>query len=174
MSPIAKLPYAEKIERWPIERLIPYARNPRTHSAGQVAQIAASMREFGFTNPILVDDTGGIIAGHGRVLAARQLGLPDVPVVVLGHLTATQRRAYVIADNKLALNAGWDEELLALELQDLKLAGYDAELTGYPAEEIDRLIAELNGHGDGLTDADAVPEAPLQPVTRNGGSVVAR
>lgn len=168
MIPTAELPYAEKIERWPIERLIPYARNPRTHSQAQVAQIAASMREFGFTNPILVDDMGGIIAGHGRVLAARQLGLPDVPVVVLSHLTGTQRRAYVIADNKLALNAGWDEELLALELQDLKLAGYNAELTGYPSEEIDRLIAELNGQGDGLTDADAIPEANDQPVTQPG------
>jgi len=168
MPAFAELTYAEKIERWPIERLIPYARNSRTHSPAQIAQIAASIREFGFTNAVLADAKGGIIAGHARVMAARQLGLLEVPVVVISHLTETQRRAYVIADNKLALNAGWDEELLALELQDLKLAGYEIELTGYPTEEIDRLIAELNGQGDGFTDADAVPEAPVRPVTQAG------
>ncbi len=164
----ADLVYAEKIERWPIERLIPYARNARTHSPAQVTQLAASIREFGFTNAVIVDSKGGIICGHARVMAARQLGLPDVPVVVLGHLTETQLRAYIIADNKLALNAGWDEELLALELQELKLAGFDTELTGYPAEEIDRIIAELYGPAEGLSDADAVPETPVQPVTRPG------
>jgi DNA modification methylase len=168
MPALAELPYAEKIERWSVARLIPYARNPRTHSPAQIAQIAASIREFGFTNPVLVDGAGGIIAGHGRVLAARQLGLTDVPVVILDHLTETQRKAYVIADNKLALNAGWDEELLALEMHDLKLAGFDVGLTGYPAEEIDRVIAELNGHGSGLTDVDAVPETPIRPITRLG------
>lgn len=164
----AELVYAERIERWPIERLIPYARNARTHSLSQVSQLAASIREFGFTNPVIVNRKGGIICGHARVLAARQLGLSDVPVVILDHLTETQLRAYIIADNKLALNAGWDEELLALELQELKLAGFDAELTGYPAEEIDRLIAELNGPAEGLTDADTVPETPVRPVTRPG------
>ncbi len=112
--------YAERIERWPLDRLVPYARNPRTHATGQIAQIASSITEFGWTNPILVDAQGGVIAGHGRLLAARQLGLSEVPVLVLDHLSEVQKRAYIIADNKLALNAGWDEELLALELQDLK------------------------------------------------------
>ncbi len=136
-----KLP--DKIEIWPIDRLIPYARNPRTHSPEQVAQIAASIREFGFTNPVLVDGRAGIIAGHGRVMAARQLGLAQVPVVVLDHLTETQRRAYVIADNKLALNAGWDEELLALELQELQGDGYDLALAGLSEAEVDELLAKI-------------------------------
>ena len=125
-----------KIEQRAIEALIPYARNSRTHSDGQVAQIAASIREFGFTNPVLIDKDGGIIAGHGRVMAARKLGLKDVPCIALGHLTAAQRKAYIIADNKLALNAGWDEELLAVEFADLKDAGFDLELTGFAAGEL--------------------------------------
>ena len=125
-----------KIEQRAIEALIPYARNSRTHSDAQVAQIAASIREFGFTNPVLVDKDGGIIAGHGRVMAARKLGLKDVPCIALGHLTAAQRKAYIIADNKLALNAGWDEELLAVEFADLKDAGFDLELTGFAAGEL--------------------------------------
>jgi DNA modification methylase len=161
------LAYAERIERWPIERVIPYARNARTHSPAQIAQIAASIREFGWTNPVLVGKEGGIIAGHGRVLGARQLGLTEVPVLVLDHLSETQKRAYIIADNKLALNAGWDDELLALELQDLRLAGFDAELTGYATDEIDRLIADLNAD-EARDDADAVPEAPLRPITQRG------
>ena len=111
---------ARRIEIWPADRLAPYARNARTHSPEQVAQIAASIVEFGFVNPVLVDTNAGIVAGHGRLLAARKLGLAEVPVVVLDHLTETQRRAYVIADNRLALNAGWDEALLAEELRDLK------------------------------------------------------
>jgi ParB-like chromosome segregation protein Spo0J len=106
------LPMATHIEHWPLDRLIPYIRNPRTHSEAQVAQIAASIVEFGFLNPILVDTSGGIIAGHGRLRAARKLQLPEVPVIVLDHLTESQKRAYVIADNRLAENAGWDEELL--------------------------------------------------------------
>jgi len=161
-----KLP--DKIEIWPIERLIPYARNPRTHSPEQVAQIAASIREFGFTNPVLVDGRAGIIAGHGRVMAARQLGLAQVPVVVLDHLTETQRRAYVIADNKLALNAGWDEELLALELQELQGDGYDLALAGLSEAEVDELLAQIEGGDEGLTDQDAAPEAPERPITTRG------
>src|SRR5574343_733429 len=115
----------QQIERVPLEALVPYARKSRTHSPAQVAQIAASIKEFGFTNPVLVDGTCGIIAGHGRVLAARKLGLTDVPVIELAHLTDAQRRAYVIADNKLAMNAGWDDELLRVEFADLKDAGFD-------------------------------------------------
>src|SRR5512143_2741494 len=111
---------ARRIEVWPVDRLVPYARNARTHSPEQVAQIAASIVEFGFNAPILVDSNAGIIAGHGRLLAARKLGLDEVPVVVLDHLSETQRRAYIIADNKLALNAGWDEEVLAAELHVLE------------------------------------------------------
>ena len=116
--------------------LIPYARNARTHSDDQVAQIAASIREFGFTNPVLTDGDNGIIAGHGRVLAARKLGLAEVPVIELAHLTPAQRRAYVLADNKLALNAGWDEELLRLELTELEDLGADIALTGFNPMEL--------------------------------------
>jgi ParB-like chromosome segregation protein Spo0J len=131
---------ADKIEHWPIDRLIPYARNARTHSDTQVAQIAASIREFGFTNPVLVDGEGNIIAGHGRVLAARKLGMQEVPCIRLEHLTVAQRRAYIIADNKLALNAGWDEELLALELKELDDVGFDLELTGFSNQELSELM----------------------------------
>ncbi len=126
----------QQIERVSIESLIPYARNSRTHSDAQVAQIAASIREFGFTNPVLIDADGGIIAGHGRVMAARKLGLKDVPCLRLGYLSETQRRAYVIADNKLALNAGWDDELLALELGELNAADFDMALLGFDAGEL--------------------------------------
>jgi ParB-like chromosome segregation protein Spo0J len=114
--------------------LIPYARNPRTHSENQVAQIAGSIREFGFTNPILVDSNRGIIAGHGRLLAARKLGLTEVPVIILDHLSETQKRAYIIADNRLALSAGWDEEILALELLELKEADFGLSLTAFCPE----------------------------------------
>jgi ParB-like chromosome segregation protein Spo0J len=127
-----------------LDSLIPYARNSRTHSDEQVAQIAASIREFGFTNPVLVDAEGGIIAGHGRVLAARKLGMTKVPVIELGHLTETQRRAYVIADNKLALNAGWDEELLRLELDDLAADGFDLPLTGFSLGELAAMFDNPN------------------------------
>ena len=115
----------------PIESLVPYARNARTHSDAQVAQIAASIVEFGFTSPVLIDDEGGIVAGHGRVLAARQLGRTSVPCIVLDGLTKTQRRAYVLADNKLALNAGWDDALLSIEFAELKAQGFDLSLTGF-------------------------------------------
>jgi hypothetical protein len=125
-----------KIEQLPTDTLIPYARNTRTHSEAQVAQIAGSIREFGFTNPVLIDGENGIIAGHGRVLAAQKLALGKVPCIRLSHLTDTQRRAYIIADNKLALNAGWDEELLGLELADLREDGFDLELTGFDGDEL--------------------------------------
>ena len=141
--------------------LIPYARNSRTHSDGQVAQIAASIKEFGWTNPILVDAEGVVIAGHGRLLAARKLGHTEVPTIELGDLTETQRRAYVIADNRLALDAGWDDEMLRLELGELEELGFDLELTGFTADE----IAALKPVEVGLTDEDAVPEVPEAPVT---------
>jgi hypothetical protein len=131
-----------KIEQLPTDTLIPYARNTRTHSEAQVAQIAGSIREFGFTNPVLIDGENGIIAGHGRVLAAQKLGLGKVPCIRLSHLTDTQRRAYIIADNKLALNAGWDEELLGLELADLREDGFDLELTGFDGDELGQFDAE--------------------------------
>jgi DNA modification methylase len=155
-----------QIERVAIAALIPYVRNSRTHSDVQVAQIAASIREFGFTNPVLLDEANGIIAGHGRVLAARKLGMQDVPAIRLAHLTEAQKRAYVIADNKLALNAGWDEELLRLELKDLQDLNFDVALTGFSTEELDALMAPPGT--EGLTDPDAVPEAPEHPVSVPG------
>jgi site-specific DNA-methyltransferase (adenine-specific) len=151
-----------KIEQLPTDTLIPYARNTRTHSEAQVAQIAGSIREFGFTNPVLIDGENGIIAGHGRVLAAQKLGLGKVPCIRLSHLTDTQRRAYIIADNKLALNAGWDEELLGLELADLREDGFDLELTGFDGDELANLLAETT---EGQTDPDEVPEPPVDPVS---------
>ena len=155
-----------QIEQVAISELIPYARNSRTHSDEQVAQIAASIKEFGWTNPILIDGESGIIAGHGRLLAARKLGMKEVPVIQLSGMTETQKRAYIIADNKLALNAGWDDELLGLELGELELEGFDLELTGFTQEEIDALNPEQIP--EGLTDEDAVPEPPVDPVTRLG------
>src|SRR3990167_9062890 len=124
-SPAITRATARRIELWPVDRLVPYARNPRTHSEEQVVQIAASIAEFGFTSPILVDTKAGILAGHGRVLAARKLGLVEVPVIVLDHLSETQKRGYIIADNKLAINAGWNEELLGAELAALEKDGFD-------------------------------------------------
>jgi len=152
-----------QVEQLPIDGLIPYARNSRTHSDGQVAQIAASIREFGFTNPVLVDADGGIIAGHGRVLAARKLKRETVPCIRLAHLTPAQRKAYVIADNKLALNAGWDAEMLRLELGELKGDGFDLELLGFTGDELQALLAEEGT--EGLTDPDEAPAAPVEPVT---------
>ncbi len=156
-----------QIENRPIEALIPYARNSRTHSDAQVAQIAASIREFGWTNPVLVDGSNGIIAGHGRVLAARKLGFEQVPVIELAHLTESQKRAYVLADNKLAENAGWDDELLRIELEALQAAGFDLSLTGFDDDELAALMAELAGN-EGLTDDDAVPEVTDDPVSQPG------
>ena len=129
-----------QIEHIPIDHLTPYAHNSRTHSPAQIDQVAASIREFGFTNPVLIDGEGGIIAGHGRVMAARQLGMPEVPCIRLAHLTDAQKRAYVIADNKIALNAGWDSELLALELRELGDLDVDLGITGFASAEIDALI----------------------------------
>jgi ParB-like chromosome segregation protein Spo0J len=129
-----------KIELIKLDKLIPYARNSRTHSDQQVAQVAASIREFGFTNPVLIDSEDGIIAGHGRVMAARKLELAEVPCIRLGHLTETQKRAYIIADNKLALNSGWDEEMLGLELADLREADFDLDLIGFDAGEIEAAL----------------------------------
>jgi hypothetical protein len=146
-------------------RLIPYARNARTHSEQQVAQIAASIREFGFTNPVLIDEEDGIIAGAGRVLAAHLLGLDEVPCIVLAHLTPTQRRAYVLADNKLALNAGWDLEMLSLEIGELGEAGFDLGLTGFGEFELGELFPERT---QGRTDPDDAPEPPAHPVAEPG------
>jgi len=161
---------ARRIELWPLERLAPYQRNPRTHSEEQVTQIAASIAEFGFCNPILVDSRDGIIAGHGRLLAARKLGLAEVPVIVLDHLSETQRRAYVLADNRLSELAGWDHELLALELKELADAGFDATLAGFDAKEIDDFLASLERDAEPEDTAaeDAVPEPPVEAVTRPG------
>ena len=157
---------ADKVERRSVDALVPYARNARTHSDEQVAQIAASIREWGWTTPILVDEDGGIIAGHGRVLAARQLGIEDVPVMVADGWTEAQKRAYVLADNQLALNAGWDTELLKVEIQGLDGDGFDLALLGFGDDALAGLLAEEPA--EGLTDEDAVPEAPDVPVTVEG------
>lgn len=164
------------VEYRKVEALIPYARNPRTHTDQQVAKIAASIVEYGWTNPVLVDGDNGIIAGHGRLAAARKLGLPEVPVIELAHLSPTQKRAYVISDNRLALDAGWDEEMLALELTELSEAGYDLALTGFDDSEIEALLADGidTGSGDQEQDADEpdaaddVPDTPATPVSRAG------
>ncbi len=159
---------ADKLEHWPIERLLPYIRNARTHSEAQIAQIAASIAEFGFTAPILAGSDGVIVAGHGRLAAARKLGLASVPVVVLEHLTPTQRRALVIADNKIAENAGWDEELLRLELAELQEADFDLALTGFDADMLADLLADEEPQIDGRTEDDAAPDVPEEPVSRPG------
>jgi DNA modification methylase len=160
---------AKRIELWPLERLKPYDRNARTHSAEQVAQIAASIVEFGFTNPILVDSHDGIIAGHGRLMAATELGLKTVPVVVLDHLSERQRKAYILADNQLALNAGWDTDLLRAELQDLAEQEFDLSLIGFSDEELADLLPDIEELApEELGDADAVPEPPADPVSKPG------
>lgn len=159
---------ADKIEPWPTTRLIPYARNARTHSPEQVAQIAASIVEFGFTNPILAGSDGVIVAGHGRLAAAQKLGLATVPVVVLDHLTPTQRRALIIADNRIAENAGWDEALLRIEMADLQDADFDLSLTGFDADALAELMAGDEPQGEGQTDDDAVPDVAETPVSQPG------
>ena len=133
-----------KITYLPIEQLIPYASNSRTHSDAQIAQIAASIREFGFTNPVLIDEAGSIIAGHGRILASRKINLEQVPTITLTGLSAAQRKAYVIADNKLALNAGWDFEMLAAEIDGLNDLGFDLDLLGFSQDELNDLIGNPN------------------------------
>jgi len=165
------------VEYRQVEALIPYARNPRTHSDDQVAKIAASIVEYGWTNPVLVDGDNGIIAGHGRLAAARKLGLAEVPVIELAHLSPAQKRAYVITDNRLALDAGWNDELLALELTELSEAGYDLALTGFDESEIEALLADEQAEGESDSEesaedeadaADEVPDAPVVPVSRPG------
>jgi DNA modification methylase len=146
----------------PVSELIPYARNARTHSDQQVAQIAASIREFGFINPVIVDGEAGIVAGHGRVLAARKLGLTEVPTLEVAHLTAAQRKAYILADNKLALNAGWDNDLLKIELEALGGDGFNLGLTGFSDLELAALLADKTV---GNTDPDDAPEPPAIPVS---------
>jgi DNA modification methylase len=151
-----------KIEYKKIDELIPYINNSRTHSADQVQQIASSIKEFGWTNPLLLDGENGIIAGHGRLQAARLLGEKEVPTIQLDGLTEMQKKAYIIADNKLALNAGWDNELLGIEITDLKEFGFDIDLLGFNEEELKAFTIE---EVEGLTDEDAVPELPVNPVT---------
>ena len=160
-----------QIELRSIRALLPHARNSRTHSDAQVAQVAASIREFGWTNPILVDGEGVIIAGHARLLAARKLGMEEVPVIVLAHLTPVQKRALVIADNKLALNAGWDEETLRVEIESLQEDGFDLDVVGFSEEEIRILLANDAGAPEADAEApgeDETPEAPVDPVSRTG------
>jgi ParB-like chromosome segregation protein Spo0J len=135
---------ADKIEHWAIEKLIPHARNARTHSDKQVAQLAASLKEYGFTVPVLVDESGTLIAGHGRVLAARKLGWAEIPVVIAVNWSDAKKRAYMIADNRLALNAGWDEEMLSVELDELKDLGVDLKSLGFEQKELNDLIGTPN------------------------------
>ena len=155
-----------QIKEVEVTALIPYAKNSRTHDDAQVAQIAASIKEFGWTNPILVDGGKGVIAGHGRLLAARKLGMAKVPTIELKDMTEAQKKAYVIADNKLALNAGWDTNFLSLELQELKDQDFDLTLLGFDDKELDALLAPETT--EGLTDEDSVPDTPIEPKTKLG------
>jgi DNA modification methylase len=159
---------ADKIQQWPVAKLIPYARNARTHSDEQVAQIAASIAEFGFTNPILTGADGVIVAGHGRLAAAQKLAMEMVPVVVLEHLSPTQRRALVIADNRIAENAGWDENMLRVEMEALQLDDFDMSLTGFDADALAELMAGGDGDDSGNTEDDAVPEVLENSISRTG------
>lgn len=156
---------ARKLERRAIGDLLPFARNSRTHSEQQIAQIAASIREFGWTNPLLIDEHNGIIAGHGRYLAAKSMSLVELPCIVIADLSPAQKRALVIADNKLALNAGWDFELLSGELKGLLDDGFDLGLMGFEEPELDALLAKAT---ERLTDPDEIPEPPPVPVSRPG------
>jgi DNA modification methylase len=160
--------FADKIEQWPITRLLPYTRNARIHSEAQVAQIAASIAEFGFVTPCLVGADGVLVAGHGRLAAARKLGLELVPVVVLDHLSPTQRRALIIADNRIAENAGWDEEMLRIELAALADDDFDLSLTGFDADALADLMAGEEPENEGQTDDNVVPEVSETPVSRPG------
>jgi hypothetical protein len=151
-----------KIEKIPTEKLIPYARNAKKHDAAQVSKLAGSIREFGFNNPVLIDKDNGIIAGHGRVMAAQQLGLADVPCIRLGHLTDTQRRAYILADNKLAeIGGGWDEEMLGLELADLRDTNFDLELMGFSEEELGAFAVEESA----MPELSSEDKQPFQQMT---------
>ncbi|HEV7480455.1 MAG TPA: ParB/Srx family N-terminal domain-containing protein [Roseiarcus sp.] len=160
-----------EVDMMAVATLKPYARNPRQHSAQQIRQIADSVREFGFTNPLLIDADGGVIAGHGRLEAAKLLGLVHVPTIRLDHMTDAQKRAYIIADNKLAENAGWDRELLALELKELSL-NFDITLTGFEMPEIDLLLGELGGSGSDA--ADEIPEVDTKLLPVNAVEGLAR
>ena len=170
---MAKVNIQDKQEQWPalnpalvqVDKLIPYANNSRTHSDAQIDQIAASINEWGFTNPVLVDESNTIIAGHGRLLAARKLGIKEVPCIIAEGWTDAQKKAYVIADNKLALNAGWDNELLSLELNALDGMDFDLSLIGFDDAELASMIDMQN---EGLTDEDAVPEVPEEPISKLG------
>ena len=162
----------DHIELWPLERLVPYAKNARTHSDAQVTQIAASIAEFGFNNPVLVDTHAGIIAGHGRVLAARKLGLNQIPVVVLDHLSETQKRAFIIADNRISDNAGWDDEVLRGELAELKDSDLDLALLGFSEDDLATLLAvdapETAPSSGEEAAEEEIPETPPEPATRPG------
>jgi len=158
---------ADNIEMKSVEELIPYNKNARTHSESQVAQIANSIIEFGFTNPVLIDGNKGIIAGHGRLMAAKKLNLPQVPVVILDHLSDAQKRAYIIADNKLAENAGWDEEILAGELADLKEEDFDLDLIGFEDQELEKLFANLY-ESDEKKEEENIPETEENPISKSG------
>jgi len=160
--------FAERIEHWPMDKLLPYVRNARQHSDEQIAQIAASIAEFGFVNPCLVGADGVLVAGHGRLAAARKLGLSTVPVVVLDHLTPTQRRALVLADNRLAELSTWDNDLLRIELEALEDDGFDLDLTGFDADALADLLAGEEPEHEGQTEDDAVPEMPEEPVSKPG------
>lgn len=155
-----------QIEKRQLSELIPYINNSRKHSDDQVTQIAASIKEFGWTNPILVDGDNGIIAGHGRIMAAKKLNMTEVPVIELAHLSKEQRKALIIADNKLALNSDWDSNLLAIELKDLQDLGFDLNLTGFADKELADILKP--DQVEGLTDEDAVPEPPKEPITKLG------
>jgi ParB-like chromosome segregation protein Spo0J len=156
---------ADKVERRSIASLVPYARNARMHSAEQIDQIAASIREWGWTVPVLIDEADGIIARHGRVLAAHKLGIAEIPVMVAAGWSEAQKRAYVLADNKLALNAGWDDAMLRVEIDDLRGTGFDLGLIGFSADEIAALTFDKNA---GLTDPDDAPDAPAIPASAPG------
>jgi DNA modification methylase len=156
------------IERWPVDKLVPYARNARTHSPEQVAQVAASIIEFGWTNPVLVGSDGVIIAGHARLAAARKVGMAEVPVIVLDHLNENQRKALILADNRLALNAGWDNEMLRLEMEALKDGGFDLDVMGFTDAELDQIFQDPEHTSDGLTDEDAVPDQQAKIITVPG------
>jgi ParB-like chromosome segregation protein Spo0J len=159
---------ADRIELWPIDRLRPYERNPRTHSEAQVDQIAASMVEFGWTNAILVDENAGILAGHGRLLAARKLGLAEVPVIRFEHLSEAQKRAYILADNQIALQAAWDDALLSEELAWLRDERFELDLIGFDATELERLLALADGEAANDGADDEVPKPPEDPISKPG------
>ena len=158
---------AERVEQWPIERLIPYADNPRLHSAADIERIAASIRKWGWTNPVLVDEQGVLIAGHGRVAAAAKLGLTiPIPVIVAQGWSEEEKQAYRLADNELAARGSWDPDLLRSELRDLKFSGFDLDLIGFEPDRLEEILAGL-GSG-GLSDPDSVPDVPDQPITGPG------